>query len=168
MQLAAVTPTKSPALASQTIDVRARMSPSGLVQTWSTERDYRLAGSHEGISTFTSIDDAIAAARQLSAGRMPGLAVMTWRAGYRLFDVHTQSRSYYDTSNTMGPAPVTIETKRSSVPFAAGNVRAADAGHHHSPAVVRDSALVALVDGARTFRPDPRSTWAGQPRLVEA
>ncbi|MBC7461517.1 MAG: hypothetical protein H7287_09160, partial [Thermoleophilia bacterium] len=95
---------------------------------------------------------------------------VAWRTGFRLFDVHTSSRTYFSVSPAAGPAPapLTRETRHSSVPFAAGNVRAADAGHHNSPAVVRSSDLVALVDGSRTFRPDARSTWAGQPRLVEA
>jgi hypothetical protein len=156
-------------IASQTIDIIARREPSGSVTNWSTDREFRLAGERSGIDTFTSVDDAIAAARQLSAGEMPGLAVLAWRGGFRLHDVRAVSHTYLSTSpDSNGRPPVTRETKRSSVPFSAGNVRPSGAGTHNNPAVARDRALVALVDGARLFRPDASSTGAGQPRLVEA
>ena len=156
-------------IASQTIDITARREPTGSVTSWSTERVFRLAGERSGIDTFTSADDAIAAARQLSAGSMPGLAVVAWRGGFRLHDVHAASRTFLSTSPEGGTrGPITRETKHSSVPFSAGTVRSTGAGSHSSPAIVRDATLVALVDGARTFRPDASSTWAGQARLVEA
>ncbi len=154
-------------LASQTIDVKTSPNPPGGVVVWSTEREYRLAGATNGIDVFTSVDDAIDAARQLSAGDMPGLAVLTWRGGYRLHDVHTSSRTYVSTSPHGTLPPATRQTKRSSVPFAAGNLRESGPGTSATPAVVRADALVALVDGDRVFRPMPGNTWAGRPRLGE-
>jgi hypothetical protein len=156
-------------VASQTIDILARREPSGTVVSWSTDREIRLAGERSGIDTFASVDDAIAAARQLSAGELPGLAVLTWGGGFRLHDVRTVSHTYLSTSPASNSRPpVTRETKRSNVPFSAGNVRPSGAGTHNNPAVARDRALAALVDGARVFRPDTSSPWSGQPRLVEA
>ncbi len=156
-------------LASQTINVTAKVVPgTGQTTMWSTERQFRLAGAREGIDTYASVYDAVNAAAQLSAGEMPGLAVVRFRGGFRLHDVHTSSRTYFSTSPDGPFPPVTRLTKQSSVPFAAGNVRPSTApGSQHSPAVVRDSSLVALVDGERSFVPSTDATWAGRPRLVE-
>lgn len=154
-----------PVLASQTIDIATSALPPGGTAIRMTEREFRLAGARDGIDTFSSVYDAITAARTLSAGEMPGLAVVTWRGGYRLHDVHASSRSYFSTSPHGQYAPITRETARSSVPFAAGNLRIGSDGRHN-PAVVRSDALVALVDGERAFVPGSES-WAGRPRLVE-
>ena len=165
MQLAAL-PAGS-LLASQLIDVRTHSKPSGATTMWATERTFQLAGARDGIDTFTGLNDAIEAAGKLSAGSMPGLAVVAWRGGFRLHDVHTTSRTYWSTSPHGMQPPVTRETKRSSVPFAAGNVRPAGNLGGNSPAVVRSSAFLALVDGNRVFVADTGKTWAGNPRLVE-
>lgn len=154
-------------LASQTIDVRATSFPSGGATVWQTEREYRLAGAREGIDTFTSVADAIAAARALSAGAMPGLAVVTWRGGFRIHDVHASSTTWMSTSTHAPVPPQTHFVRRSSVPFAAGNLRTDAGAGANEPAVVRSAALVALVDGASTFVPSPGATWAGRPRLVQ-
>lgn len=169
MQLAATTARAASAatgavLASQTIDMRATALPHDNVSVWSTEREFRLAGARDGIATFTSATDAIRAASQLSAGAMPGLAVVEWRGGYRVHDVHATSRTYWSNSPHGPFPPVTRETSRSSVPFAAGNLR--PDGNAHTPAVARSEALVALVDGARVFTPST-DRWAGRPKLVE-
>jgi hypothetical protein len=152
MQLAALP--AGPLLASQTIDVRGTTQPSGATTMWATERSFRLAG-------------ALDAAGTLSAGDMPGLAVISWRGGYRLHDVHTASRTYWSTSPHGTRPPITRETQRSSVPFAAGNIRPTSIDGRNSPAVVRSSAFMALVDGDRVFVPDTTKTWAGNPQLVE-
>jgi hypothetical protein len=171
MQLTASTAAATglgPVLASQTIDIRTTSLPPGGVSMWSTEREYRLAGAKDGIDTFASVSDALRAASQLSAGSMPGLAVVTWRGGYRLHDVHAASRTYFHNSPHGPLPPITRETARSSVPFAAGNLRASGVGGSSSPAVVRSKDLVALVDGPRVFMPNASNTWAGRPRLVES
>lgn len=156
-------------LASQTIDMRARTNPAGATSMWSTDRTFRLAGARDGIDTFTGLADAIAAASVLSAGGMPGLAVIAWRGGFRLHDVHTGSRTYMSTSPHGAQAPITRETQRSSVPFAAGNLRfdAEYKNGRNAPAVVRADALRALVDGNRVFVADTTKSWAGRPQLVE-
>lgn len=170
MQLAAPTTTAPAAsapgavLASQTIDVRATTTPPGGTTMWSTERFYRLAGARDGIDAFANASDAIRAASQLSAGSMPGLAVVAWRGGYRVHDVHASSRTYWSNSPHGSLPPITRETSRSSVPFAAGNLRTS--GTRHDPAVARSEALVALVDGARVFAPST-DRWAGRAKLVE-
>ncbi|MCW2924923.1 MAG: hypothetical protein JWM98_2327 [Thermoleophilia bacterium] len=155
-------------LASQTIDVRTNAFPGGGATVWTTEREFRLAGARGGIDTFASVTDAIAAARALSAGDMPGLAVMTWRGGYRIHDVHASSTTWVSTSTHAPYPPQTRLTSRSSVPFAAGNLRTDDGTGRNNPAVVRSAALVALIDGARTFVPSTDASWAGRPRLVPA
>jgi hypothetical protein len=156
-------------LASQTIDILHRPFPGGGASLWSTEREYRLAGERAGIDTFASVYDAVRAARTLSTGDMPGLAVVSWRGGFRLHDVHASSRTYFSSSSHAPVPPITRETKRSSVPFAAGNLRMGDGqGGRYNPAVVRDDSLVALVDGERLFVPSSDASWAGKPRLVEA
>ncbi len=155
-------------LASQTINVSATSNPAGHTTMWSTEREFRLAGAHDGLDTYASVYDAVRAASALSAGEMPGLAVVHFRGGYRVHDVHTASRTYWSNSPHGPMPPITKLTSKSSVPFAAGNVRPSDApGNRHSPAVVRDSSLVALIDGDRAFVPSKDLTWAGRPRLVE-
>ncbi|MCW2927828.1 MAG: hypothetical protein JWM86_1796 [Thermoleophilia bacterium] len=153
-------------LASQSIDTVVRSYPHGGVTQWSTERQYRLAGAATGLDTFSSLYDAVTAARTLSAGEMPGLAVVKFRGGYRVHDVHTSSRTYVSTS-THGPfQPSTRLTKSSSVPFAAGNLRLDAQGGRNNPAVVRADELVALIDGERVFVPGTVK-WAGKPQLVE-
>lgn len=154
-------------LASQTIDIRSVSNPPGGVTMWSTEREFRLAGAREGIDTYTSLQDAISAARQLSAGDMPGLAVVQFRGGFRVHDVHATSRTYLATSTHGAIPPSTRLTGRSSVPFAAGNIRAGEQAATSTPAVVRSDRLAALVDGERVFLPFADRTWAGRPRLVE-
>ncbi|MCW2921614.1 MAG: hypothetical protein JWL76_1488 [Thermoleophilia bacterium] len=162
---AAGTPT---VLASQTIDASVTSNPAGHTTMWSTDREFRLAGAHDGLDTYTSVYDAIRAASALSAGEMPGLAVVHFRGGFRVHDVHTASRTYWSNSPHGPMAPITKLTSKSSVPFAAGNVRPSDApGNRHSPAVVRDDSLVALIDGDRAFVPSTDASWAGRPRLVE-
>lgn len=153
-------------LASQTIDMSVTSQPTGGVTMVSTDREFRLAGARDGIDTFTSVADAISAASQLSVGDMPGLAVVSWRGGFRVHDVHTVSRTYWSTSPHGDLPPQTRETSRSSVPFAAGNIRPGDPGSTSSPAVTRSDLLVALVDGSRVFVPTS-GTWAGRPRLGE-
>lgn len=153
-------------LASQSIDMRTHTTPPGGVTMWVTERDYRLAGATNGIDTFTSLQDAIDAARQLSAGDMPGLAVMNWRGGFRVHDVHAVSRTYWSNSPHGDMPPMTKLVRRSSVPFAAGNLRDSKPGSSSSPALVRSERLAALVDGDRVFVPTDRS-WAGRPTLGE-
>jgi hypothetical protein len=156
-------------LASQTIDVRTQPLPVDNGATMvATEREFRLAGARDGIDTFASLDDALAAAGALSAGSMPGLAVLTWRGGYRIYDVHASSRTYRSTSPHGPLPPITRETGRSSVPFAAGNIRPSAGGSANTPAVVRDRDLVALVDGSRVFVPSTAKSWAGMPVLVDA
>ena len=155
-------------LASQTINVSAQSNPAGHTTMWATEREFRLAGARDGLDTYASVYDAINAASTLSAGEMPGLAVVHFRGGYRVHDVHTASRTYWSNSPHGPMPPITKLTSRSSVPFAAGNVRPSDApGNRNSPAVVRDAALVAIIDGARAFVPSKDASWAGRPRLVE-
>jgi hypothetical protein len=169
MQIAA-TRAAAPAaqvLASQSIDMVAHQIPSGGTTMWMTEREFRLAGATTGLDTFGDLYDAVSAARSLSAGEMPGLAVVRFRGGFRIHDVHSTSRTYWSSSPHGPLPPLTRETKRSSVPFAAGNVRVADAAGRHNPAVVRSDALVALVDGDRAFVPSTDAKWAGRPRLVE-
>lgn len=171
MQLSAIgattaAATASPLIASQTIDMTATTRPGGATSMWLTEREYRLAGARNGIDTFSSVYDALAAARTLSTGAMPGLAIVEWRGGYRIHDVHAASRTYWSSSPHGNLPPITRETKRSSVPFAAGNLRMGEAGGRFSPAVVRDDSLVALVDSDRIFVPSS-DAWAGRPRLVE-
>jgi hypothetical protein len=156
-------------LASQTIDIAARPFPGGGASMWSTEREYRLAGAHDGIDTFASVYDAVRAARTLSAGEMPGLAVVAWRGGFRVHDVHASSRTYWSSSTHAPIPPITRETRRSSVPFAAGNLRMGDPVQgRFNPAVARDAARVALVDGERLLAPSRDASWGGKPRLVEA
>jgi hypothetical protein len=155
-------------LASQTIDITARPFPGGGATMWSTEREYRLAGARDGIDTFSSVYDAVRAARTLSRGEMPGLAVVAWRGGFRIHDVHAASRTYFSSSTHAPVPPITRVTRRSSVPFAAGNLRMGNgAGGRYNPAVVRNDALVALVDGERLFVPSTDANWAGRPRLAE-
>lgn len=162
---AAGTPT---VLASQTINVSAQSNPAGHTTMWSTEREFRLAGARDGLDTYASVYDAINAASTLSAGEMPGLAIVRFRGGFRVHDVHTASRTYWSNSPHGPMPPITKLTSKSSVPFAAGNVRPSDApGNRHSPAVVRTDALVALIDGERAFVPSADASWAGRPRLVE-
>ena len=161
---AVATPT---VLASQSIDNIAHAQLGGGAAMWSTERQFRLAGAREGLDTYASAYDAVAAARILSEGEMPGLAVVRFRGGFRVHDVHTSSRTYWS-SSTHGPMPpLTRLTRSSSVPFAAGNVRTDMANHRNSPAVVRAEQLVALVDGERAFVPSTDASWAGKQRLVE-
>lgn len=169
MQIAAA-PTRPTAaapvlLASQTIDISAKPLEGGGTVTWETVRELRIAGAHEGIDTFTNADDAIAAARALSRGEMPGLAVVSWRGGFRVYDVHTASRTYRSTSTHAPISPTTTELRHSSVPFAAGNIRQG-VSSEFTPAVVRNEDLVALVDGEREFRAGTKAS-AGRPPLVE-
>ena len=167
MQLTAAAAGTGTVLASQTIDMRATTMPGGSTAMWSTERQFRIAGAPNGIATYTALDDAIAAASQLSAGSMPGLAVVQWRGGYRIHDVHTVSRTYWSNSPHGTIPPVTREVRRSSVPFAASNFRLADQGRTSAPALAQSDALVALVDGPTIIQRDPSgATWAGRPRLV--
>lgn len=151
-------------IATQTIDMVSRGLPGGGATMWSTERSFELTGSAHGIATYASLTDALDAARQLSEGRNPGVAVMSWRGGYRLHDVRTTSRTYFSNSTHSPWPPVTRETKRSNVPFSAGNIR--DENRTSNPAVARDSHLIALVDGGQTWRVDANQTWGGAPRLV--
>ncbi|MCB0877670.1 MAG: hypothetical protein KDC46_01640 [Thermoleophilia bacterium] len=169
MQLtAAATNATGQVVASQTIDMNAKEFPGGGAVVWSTEREYRLAGAKDGIDVFTGLDDALAAASLLSAGSMPGLAVVKWRGGYRIHDVHASSRTYRSTSTHAPVPPMTRETSHSSVPFAAGNVRAEASDGRNAPLVLRDQDLVALVDGDRRFVRAGDRSWAGRPVLVEA
>lgn len=154
-------------LASQTIDSVAHPVPGGATTMWSTERQFQLAGARDGLDTYASLYDAVSAARTLSAGEMPGLAVVHFRGGFRVHDVHTTSRTYWSSSPHGPLPPITRLTKSSSVPFAAGNVRSETADHRHTPAVVRDSSLVALIDGERAFVPSADASWAGKQCLVE-
>lgn len=154
-------------VASQSIDVRSSAFPGGGATVWQTDREYRLAGAREGIDTFASVDDALAAARLLSAGERPGLAVVASSGGYRVHDVRASSVTWVATS-THAPYPPSNRTmKRSSVPFAAGNLRPEEPAGRSTPAVVHSDDLVALVDGARTFRPSADTSWSGRPILVE-
>ena len=153
-------------LAKQTIDIEATALPTGGVVQQMTEREFRLAGATEGIATYASAADAIEAARALSAGSMPGLAVVTWRGGFRVHDVHTSSRRYTEVSTHAPTPPRTTLTHRSSVPFAAGNLRFGEAAGRFNPAVVGSAQLVAFVDGNRTLVPGA-DTHAGQRLLVE-
>lgn len=154
-------------LASQTIDIRSTSLPTGGMTVTATEREYRLAGAREGIDTFTSFTDALQAARALSRGSMPGLAIMEFRGGYRVHDVHAASRTYLSNSPHGHFPPMTRELGRSSVPFAGGNLRPTGDALPHSPAVLRSEKLAALVDGTRVFIPDANATWAGRPVLTE-
>lgn len=154
-------------LASQTIDIHSTFPSPDSVVMRSTEREYRLAGQKNGIDTFTSLSDAIVAARTLSRGSMPGLAVLEFRGGFRIHDVHAFSRSYLSSSPHGNLPPITRELKRSSVPFSGGNLRQSNSSTPHAPAVVRSAKLAALVDGARVFIPDTYLKWAGRSVLTE-
>ena len=164
MQLGSASAAASPVvLVTQTIDMTGSVSPGGVVASRFTDRELRLAGARGGIDTFTSVDDAIAAARSLSAGEFPGLAVMQFRGGYRIHDVHAASRTYRAVSPDGIVPPQTTLLERSSVPFAAGNLRWEGTS---TAATVRSANLVALVDGSRTFVSRP-AAGAGAPLLEE-
>ena len=166
MQVAAA-PAQSSVLASQTIEIAASALPGGGTTMWFTDRDFEIAGPADGIDTFTSFDDAVDAARTLSRGSMPGMAVMEWRGGFRLHDVRTESRRYIATNAISAPTnplpPATRLIERSEVPFAAGNFRW-DAATTANPAVVRDQDLAALVDGDIMIVPGDE-TFGGRRRL---
>lgn len=156
-------------LSSQIIDQQIRTYPHRGTTMIETVREQRIAGARDGIATFATADDAIKAAAALSAGSAPGLAVVAWRGGFRLHDVHTVSRTWLSNSSFDGMPfpfpPMTRELHHSSVPFAAGNFRT-PAAPSHTTVSVRDAGLAALVDGTRVFVPvtDART---GRSLLIE-
>ena len=153
----------SPHSPTQYIDLTARqvinvhsapLPPGGALMRW-TEREVRVAPAMPEHSGFASIDDAVDAARMLSRGSLPGLAVVPVEDGFGIAKLRTYSATLQSVTSEPGQAPHTEVIASSNVPFAIGNLRFGSMTH--GLPLVGDAPVQAIVDGSQILRTAPGS-----------